>query len=298
MLHLTEICVHSEQLGATACGRSHEASTASTQRLKGARMSPIPFHRSSTSLLAVLAVSSLAQASVTPLTPAGVDPSATIETFEGIAGIEFPLREPIPGAPRPQSDLPGAWTTPTGVRIDSVGSADINASVFDFSTIPGSNAGWSLGPFGGGSVRATTPLPSGTSFLAYENNVDFPVIEPLVLTFDTPVVQVGAFTEAVIDSRFPEADGRVVLAAFDSDDNLLGSTFIFADGVGGTPPTGPATPLDSWIGLETLDGSASIARVEITGNALVLDDLTFTVPSPSAAGVFLVAACLTRSRRR
>jgi len=50
----------------------------------------------------------------------------------------------------------------------------------------------------------------------------------------------------------------------------------------------PVDPVDSWIGLRTDDGLATIASVRFSGLSVVLDDLTFsTVPAPGSAGLLV-----------
>jgi len=250
-------------------------------------------------LLIALALAAPASASVIPISPGYFGASATVEAFEGIAGVDLPLISYGTGFISPMSQLPSVYSFPSGATVSSGAS---EARVFDYAMDPpddGNTWGWGLS-LDGGDISRDTPLPSGTAFFVLNDGFDDTMPAPTIgFSFPTPVSGVGAYFEAskFIDIGF---DGSVVIEAFDASNASLGSASIITDGV--TPSyLGPPFPngLDTWLGVRTMDGAPSIARIEVTARGFAMDDLTYSsVPAPAGAFAFVGAGTLAGRRRR
>ncbi|MCI0364319.1 MAG: hypothetical protein L0219_10580 [Phycisphaerales bacterium] len=241
--------------------------------------------------LLLLIPSTLLHGGVTPIGPDGIAGGASVETFEGIAGVQLPLVPFDESTFWPFSDLPSPYSFASGVTY----SASIPSRIFDFSQTPTPEQfGWGLSVQGGG-ISNQTPLPSGTAFFAMDY---FDGIGSVDFTFATPVAQVGGYVECAWFDKVGW-DGIATLEAFDSGGASLGMILAQTDGVGGFFPSDPIDPLDTWMGLQTIDGSASIAFVRFSAVGLVLDDLTFStvVPAPGALAFLAVGGLLSRRRR-
>ncbi len=233
-------------------------------------------------------------ADVVPIDVGAFGPGATIETFEGIVGVEIPA-DPFFTI---FGDLPVPFDFGNGVVLTGSNvPPDGNASIADFSVDPGSGVGWGLS-LQGGSIEEDTVIPSGTSFLTHGNIGPSGELVPLELTFDAPVSRVGAFLEAsILDGVL---DGFLSLEAFDGLGNSLGLVTGFADGAGRLvdDPSIDLGPLDTWLGLETADSQPLIKRVEIIGDFMVMDDLHFeVVPEPATLTLLAISSLLCRRRR-
>jgi hypothetical protein len=225
--------------------------------------------------------------------------AATVETFEGIAGVSLPLL-PWEELITPMSELPNPYTLPSGAVYHS--NNDEQARVFDYAA-PGysggpENWGWGLSSEGG-TIHHLTPLPSGTAFFGAYCGWDPAPAPPGTVMFDLPLPaqKVGVYVESSLWVEMGY-DGVVVLEAFDALGQSLGSVAAVSDGVtelwAGPPyPNG----LDTWIGLRTDDGAFSIYSVALHGRNVVADNLMFVVPEPACA-IMLALASVQLLRRR
>jgi hypothetical protein len=230
---------------------------------------------------------------------------AITETFEGVVNVLLPF-----DGPWPRSKLPTGWTLPaSGATISYAASGD-SPIIMDFDPQgyinPGAIIGYGLSLDGGdmygrpGTAAGGPPpgafptqLPSYDSFLALGFD------SPLRLTFETPVIAVGSYFEGAAFFGVGMM-GDVTFVAYDANNSVLGSLNVVGDGVKFDHA------LDSWIGIATKDGSASIAWIEILGpldnsgfrNAAVLDNLSIHVPEPAGVLGVIGIGVLLASRRR
>jgi len=227
--------------------------------------------------------------------------SATVETFEGIAGVSLPLL-PWGELITPMSELPNQYVLPSGAVYHS--SSDYQSRVFDYAA-PGysdgpENWGWGLS-LEGGTIHHLTTLPSGRAFFgAYCGWYPLPE-PPGTVLFDLPLParKVGAYVESSLWIEMGY-DGVVVLEAFDAHGQSLGTVAAVTDGVT-ERWQGPPYPngLDTWIGLGTDDGSFSIHSIALHGRNVVADDLMFVlVPEPAYAMTLGLAFMYVVLRRR
>jgi len=209
--------------------------------------------RTVASLLApAMMVAATASAQVTPITPSDLtSTTAVTETFEGVVGVSLAQKVLSSGSTIPQGEPALGFSFPTGVRLAAKAN-NFPHQLFDWSvpsTIP--NISYPLGT--NGSVSSPTPLPSGTSFLAYFGDW---------YTLRLPVLagKVGLYIET--------ADAvPATITLFDDNGATIGSHSI--------PTTDGASNTD---GINTFIGAASsvpIRSVRIDGGMGVIDDFMF-----------------------
>lgn len=150
-------------------------------------------------------------------------------------------------------------------------------------------------------MDADTPIPSGRAFFTLgQDFIPGQAPSPATFTFPAPVQMVGAYVEA---AKYLAAgiDGVVTVTAFDSLGVSLGQLSVVTNGAGWNRFVNPPVnlgPLDTWIGLRTLDGSYSISSISIQGWYLVADNLMFTpVPEPASVAVGLLGVVFILRRR-
>jgi hypothetical protein len=258
-----------------------------------------------TGLALALALTSPALGGTVSVPSSYFGPSATVDTFEGIAGVSLPLNSTYTV---PSSPIPDGWMMPSSHATVTTPSG--SNSVFDFNAAgfvnPDPNFfifGYSLGPDGGqmygdpswaagGIDGLTTTLPSGSAFLALDAHAAH-------ITFPTPVEAVGSTFEAAMYFDVGE-NGDLTFIAYDTGGNEIGQVTVFGDGVLND------FAVNSWIGIATDDGTASIASIDVLGpldsnglrNPAVLDDFRVLVPTPGTLLAFgLCGAPLVRRRR-
>jgi hypothetical protein len=217
-----------------------------------------------------------ATAQVVPIGPGDLGPNARLETFENYGDD---LKQGGFG----DLMVPDQFTFDSGARFLNLGTEDFG-SVVDWSVSP--NTGWGLSLDGGDIGFGQTAIPSGVAFFGYSELGSL-----FGFGFDHGVSRVGTYFEAALfDDIYL---GEVKMEAFDSGGHSLGFVTSQADGVLGD------ASLDSWIGLGTSDGSASISRVVFYGDVVVLDDMRFeAVPAPAGPALLAVAGCFHSRRRR
>jgi hypothetical protein len=177
-----------------------------------------------------------------------------------------------------------------------VDRADVPATqtVIDFESEDGLNLlGGDTYTFAGGSITATNSYTVGQYIADLGENgvwgagnhfVSFDTIGQMTMniSFDAPTKGV-AFDYSIYE-ELGDTDGSAMLTAryYDANDNLLKTTkFIFS-------PFGSES-YDQFQSFGYVSDVANIARVSITGNGVVLDNLTFTaaVPEPENYAMLL-----------
>jgi len=152
---------------------------------------------------------------------------------------------------------------------------------------PGLHSGAIVGDFvidpasfslvGNGDITSAAQVPFGSAYLAMDDPTD-PV--PIELSFATSMLRVGAYVTG--------ASGAITLTTFDTVGAVIESTTLSSVTVSQWG--------DNFIGLENTSG---IAKVQFSGDYIVLDGLTFEpVPAPGAAALAMIGVGLLHRRRR
>lgn len=140
---------------------------------------------------------------------------------------------------------------------------------------------------GGASFDAAQTLAGSPEIAISYDDGDGP--ETFSILFSVPVRSVGL---VVIDNNSDLFGDPPVFTAYDNGDNPLGMVTFSGVAVDGT--VGSAD-----YGFLGLCADVDIARLEITKDAAIFDDLTFSsMPSPGALGLFGLAGLGVARRRR
>ncbi len=176
-----------------------------------------------------------------------------------------------------EADYPGLATEDFEGIAPAGGTADAPVISSDFTVASGTDEGVSYG------VSSTISAPSDVLF---QYNAD----DRLIFEFAVPVSAVG-FQVSSVDFFDAVASGDAVISAYDASDAEIFSTTI---------TTESTLSMDTFFGFA---GTTEIARLEV-GDApgfagyIVMDDLSYGIPSPGAGMLMLGAASPLALRRR
>ena len=206
-----------------------------------------------------LAYGQLAIAQFGASVPGEFGPNAIVEGFEGQLIVDVAQDFiPFDGGTLPFGTVALDHAFWSGVTVSGHSTSPDRVLLYDWSVPFFYNQAWNLAS--AGAIFGTTPLPSGSSYLAHDNLENG---EALTLSLPVPAYRVGGYVEAWDFAP-------VTVRAYDAQGVLLASQQVSTDGV-------VADGLDSYIGISS---DVPIASIELSAPKLALDDLTFD-PDPA-----------------